>query len=108
MPTDARQIDQIDFPPPRMVGGTTEPNTWIGSIEAFSRKGLPPPIQIVNVEPDHEILRKILVVEPLENEVCTAASEPSVAVVLPYLLETKICEETATGLVILAAGNEWE
>ena len=24
------------------------------------------------------------------------------------LLETKIREETATGLVILAAGNEWE
>src|SRR5437016_12147757 len=27
MPTDACGIDQIDFTPPRMVGGTSEPDT---------------------------------------------------------------------------------
>jgi len=108
MPTDACEIDQIDFTPPRMVGGTSEPDTRVGSIESFSRNGLPPPIQIVNVEPNHEVLRKVVVVEPLENELCTAVSEPSIAIALPYLLETKIHEKTATGLVILAAGNEWE
>jgi hypothetical protein len=91
-----------------MVGGTSEPHPGIGSIEAFSRNGLPPPIQIVNVEPNHEVLRKVFVVEPLENELCTAVSEPSIAIALPYLLEAKIHEETATSLVILAAGNEWE
>ena len=47
----------------------------------------------------------MVVVEPLENELCTAVSEPSIAIVLPYLLETKIREETATGIVILAAGK---
>src|SRR5437762_2960200 len=107
VPTDACQVDQIDFPPPRMVGRTTEPNTRVGLIEPSSRNGLPPAIQIVNVEPNHEILCKVLVVEPLENELCTAVSEPSVAIILPHLLETKVCEETTTGLVILAAGNEW-
>src|SRR5437762_12763786 len=54
MPTDACEIDQIDFTPPRMVGGTSEPDTRVGSIEAFSRKGLPPTIQIVNYESHHE------------------------------------------------------
>src|SRR2546430_796595 len=108
MPTDACQIDEIDFPPPRMVGGTTEPDTRVGSIEAFSRNGLPPLIKVINVEPYHEILCKMLVVERLKNELGPAVSEPSIAIALPYLLETKVCEETATGLVILAAGNEWE
>ena len=108
MPTDACEIDQIDFTPPRMVGGTSEPDTRVGAIEAFSRNGLPPPIQIVNVEPNHEVLRKVVVVESLENELCTAVSEPSIAIVFPYLLETKIREQTPTGIVILAAGNEWE
>jgi len=65
-------------------------------------------IEIVNVEPNHEILGEVLVVEPLENELRAAVSEPSVAIVLPHLLETKVREETATGLVILAAGNERE
>src|SRR5256885_11934839 len=68
MPTDACEINQIDFTPPRMVGGTSEPDTRVGSIEAFSRNGLPPPIEIVNVEPHHEVLRKVVVIEPLENE----------------------------------------
>jgi len=91
-----------------MVSGTTEPHTRVGAIKALSRNGLPPPIQIVNVEPNHEIVRKVFVVEPLENELCTAVAEPGIAIVLPYLIETKIGEETTAGLVILPAGNEWE
>src|SRR5438128_5606428 len=103
MPTDACEIGQIDFTPPRRVGGTSEPDTRVGSIEAFSGTSLPPPIQIVNVEPNHEVLRKVVVVEPLEHELCTAVSEPSIAIVLPSLLQTKIRKDTATGLGMLAA-----
>src|SRR5437016_11057461 len=60
MRTDACEIDQIDFTRPRMVGGSSVLNTRGGSIEAFSRNGLPPPIQSVNVQPNYDVLRKVI------------------------------------------------
>src|SRR5207249_6592276 len=57
MPTDACEIEQLDFTPPRMVGGPSQPDTRVGSIDTFSRNGLPPHIENVNVEPHHDALR---------------------------------------------------
>src|SRR5207253_8905987 len=76
MPTDACEIAQIDFTPPRMVGGTSERHTRVRSIEAFPRHGLPPPIQIVNLKPNHARPPHLVACQPLENEHCTALPAP--------------------------------
>ena len=89
-----------------MVGRPAEANTGIDPIEALLGNGAPPLVEVVNVEPNHEVLREVLVIEALENELGATVPEPRVAIVLPYLVETQISEKSATGLVILAARHE--
>src|SRR6267378_8117773 len=91
-----------------MVGRTTEPNTRIGLIQGFMGNMVPPPVQIVDVEPHHEILRKVLVIEALKNELGTAVPKSGVAVALPLLLEAQLGEQSPTRLVIFAAWYEWK
>ncbi len=68
MPTDTCQINQIDLASPGMVGRPAEANTGIDPIEALLGNGAPPLVEVVNVEPNHEVLREVLVIEALENE----------------------------------------
>jgi len=91
-----------------MIDRAAEPNARVGTIESLPRNGLPPRGQIVDVEPHHEIAGKLIIVESLEDELSAAIPKPSIAIVLPDLLETEVFEETPAGLVILAARNEWE
>src|SRR5438874_2682955 len=91
-----------------MVGRTTEPNARIGLIQALLRNPIPPPIQIVDVEPNHKVLRKVLIIEALKNELCTAIPKSGVPVALPPLLEAQLGEQSPTGLVIFAAWYEWK
>src|SRR5882762_10075632 len=91
-----------------MVGRATEPNARIGLIQALLRNVIPPPIQIVDVEPNHEVLRKVLVIKALKNELGTAVPKSGVPVALPPLLEPHFGKQSPTGLVILAAWYEWK
>ena len=106
MPADSGEIDQIDFAPPWMSGRPAEPNTRIGPIQSLLRNGAPPPIEIVHVQPNHEVLRERLVVETLEDEFGAAVPKSRVAIVLSDLLETEVHEQSAAGLVIFAARHE--
>src|SRR5205085_6989005 len=91
-----------------MVRRTTEPHARIGLIQALLRNVIPPPIQIVDVEPNHEVLRKVLVIKALKNELGTAIPKSGVPVALPPLLEAQLGEQSPTGLVIFAAWYEWK
>src|SRR5437867_2300228 len=91
-----------------MVGRTAEPNARIGAIQALLRNAIPPAIQIVDVEPHHEILSKVLVIETLKNELGPSVSKSGVAVALPPLLEPQFGEQSPTRLVIIAAWYEWK
>ncbi len=91
-----------------MVGRTTEPNARIGLIQTLLRNAIPPPIQIVDVEPNHEVLSKVLVIEALKNELGTSIAKSSIPVALPPLLEAQLGEQSPTGLVIFAAWYEWK
>src|SRR5439155_9683453 len=108
VPADTCQIDEIDFASPRMVGGTTEPNARIGPIQGLLGNTVPPPVQIVDVKPHHEVLRKILIIETLKNELGPSISKSGVAVALPPLLEPQLGEQSPTRLVIFAAWYEWK
>src|SRR5882762_1521151 len=89
-----------------MVGRATEPNARIGLIQALLRNVIPPPIQIVDVEPNHEVLRKVLVIKALKNELSTAVPKSGVPVALPPLLEPQLGEQSPTRLVVFAAWYE--
>src|SRR6266550_7089103 len=91
-----------------MVGRTAEPNARIGAIQTFLRNAIPPAIQIVDVEPHHEVLCKVLVIEALQNELGTSVPKSGVAVALPSLLEPQLGEQSPTRLVIFAAWYEWK
>src|SRR5438874_5419585 len=91
-----------------MVGRTTEPNARIGPIQTLLRNAVPPPIQIIDVKPHHEVLRKILIIETLENELGPSVSKAGVAIALPPLLEPQLGEQSPTRLVIFAAWYEWK
>ena len=106
VPADTCQIDEIDFASPRMVGRTTEPNARIGPIQALLRNTVPPPVQIVDVQPHHEVLRKMLIIETLKNELGPSVSKSGVAVALPPLLESQLSEQSPTRFVIFAAWDE--
>src|SRR4029077_11480605 len=45
VPTDTCQVNQIDFPPPRMLGRAAESNTRIGSIKTLLRNDGPPSVE---------------------------------------------------------------
>jgi len=89
-----------------MVGRTAEPNARIGPIQALLRNAVPPPVQVIDVEPNHEVLSKVLVIEPLENELGTSVPKSGVAVALPPFLESKVSEQSPTGFIILPAWYE--
>src|SRR5919197_5216072 len=89
-----------------MVGRTAEAHARIGPLEALTGNGAPPPIQIVDVEPDHEILCKMLIVEPLKDELGAPIPEPGIAIALPYFSEAEFCKEPTTGFVVLPARYE--
>src|SRR5256886_12745640 len=91
-----------------MVGRTTEPNAGIGPIQAFLRNTVPAPVQIVDVKPHHEVLRKMLIIETLKNELGPSIAKSGVAVALPPLLEPQLGEQSPTRLVIFAAWYEWK
>src|ERR671931_1671550 len=101
VPADPSEINHVDLAPPGMVGRTAEAHARIGPLEALTGNGAPPPIQIVDVEPDHEILCKMLIVEPLKDELGAPIPEPGIAIALPYFSQAQLCEEPATGFVIL-------
>src|SRR6266576_3829681 len=92
VPTDTCQIDEVDFASPRMVGRTAEPNARIGPIQALLRNAVPPPVQVIDVEPNHEL--------------GTSVPKSGVAVALPPFLESKVSEQSPTGFIILPAWYE--
>jgi hypothetical protein len=91
-----------------MLGRTAEPNTRIGPIKTLLRNSAPPASEVIHIEANHEIARKLVVVESLQNELGAAVPEPGITIVLPHLLEPQVYEKAAAGLIVLAARYEWE
>mgnify|MGYP003694390711 CR=1 FL=1 len=94
--------------PQGIIGRWGESKTRVFLVQLHCRNGLPPVIEIRDVEPDHEVLGKGLLLESLQDELRFTITEAGVAGVLPEFFEAEIDEETSSLLVAGAAGNEGE
>src|SRR4029079_1494437 len=108
VPAHAGEVNEVHLSSPGIVGRWSESKTRVLLVEVHCRNGVPPGIEIRDVEPDHEVLGKGLLLESLQDELRCTITEAGVAGVLPEFFEAQIDEETASLLVAGAAGNEGE
>ena len=106
VPADAGEVDEIDLPSPRVLGGGRDAERRIRLLELLPRDRLPPRIEIRHVQANHEVLGELAVVIALKDELRVAVPKARVAVALPHLLESKVLEESTAGLVLGPAGHE--
>src|SRR5258705_271776 len=106
MPTDASQIDKVNFPAPGKIGRRVNAETRIFLVKLQARNRRPPGVEICDVDANHEIAGKLFVIEVLENKLRVAIAKTSVAAVLPHLFKTKIGKQATARLVVAAARDK--